>query len=147
MLKTLSKKSSREFLKQHHLGRLGCVLKNGEPYVVPVNYLFDDQYIYIHSLPGLKISAMRANPKICLQADEINGDGFEWRSVVTHGEFEEVKDREQKLKILFEFYEKFPHFTPVEAKIESKISLQNTIVFRIKISSLTGLAEDYKGKI
>jgi len=50
----------------------------GWPYVVPVNYFFDGKDIYIHSLPGKKLDALRANPRACLQVDEITGVGEEW---------------------------------------------------------------------
>ena len=67
-------------LRDGALGRLGCIADEG-PYVVPVNYFFDGSDIYIHSLPGRKINAMRANPRVCLQVDEIK-DSYHWRSVI-----------------------------------------------------------------
>src|SRR5262245_1384454 len=39
--------------------------------VVPVNYLFDGEFIYIHSLPGRKIDVLRANPNACMQVDAV----------------------------------------------------------------------------
>ncbi len=143
MINTLNEKASLELLKNNRLGRLGCVLENGEPYIVPINYLFEDEYIYIHSLLGQKITAMRINPKICLQIDSIADDGFEWQSVIAHGEFEEIENRDIKTKILYRFYEDFPRFTPVEAKFNKEISLKNVIVFRIKDMNLTGVSESY----
>jgi uncharacterized protein len=35
---------------------------------------------------------MRANPKVCVQADEIQNQG-EWISVIVYGEYEELPDR------------------------------------------------------
>ena len=55
-------------LRESSFGRLGCIA-NGRPYVVPVYYYYDGQDIFIHSLPGLKIEALRANPSACLQID------------------------------------------------------------------------------
>src|SRR5262245_39003501 len=67
-----------EVLREGSLGRLGCIAA-GWPYVVPVNYYFDGRDIYIHSLPGKKLDALRVNPRVCLQADEIK-DSYNWRS-------------------------------------------------------------------
>src|SRR5215467_16085524 len=53
-------------LSEGSLGRLGCIAA-GWPYVVPVNYFFDGKDIYIHTLPGKKIDALRANARVCLQ--------------------------------------------------------------------------------
>ena len=60
MIKNLDEKATRKLLKEQKLGHLGCVLESGEPYVVPVNYLFKDDEIYIHCLPGQKLDALRA---------------------------------------------------------------------------------------
>jgi len=37
MIKNLDEKAVRKVLKEQRIGHLGCVLENGEPYVVPVN--------------------------------------------------------------------------------------------------------------
>lgn len=143
MINDLSENASKEFLSEQEFGHLGCVLASGEPYVVPVNYLVEDGEIYIHSLPGRKLAALRENPRVCLQTERIADDGFEWRSVIAFGEFEEVSERERKTEILYEFYRRFPHFTPVEARFDDAVSLKDIAVFRIRIRRLTGVSEDY----
>ena len=70
MTRMLSEVEARDMIAGGKIGRLGCV-DNGEPYVVPINYVFEDGSIYSHSLPGRKIDAMRAHPRACLQVDEI----------------------------------------------------------------------------
>ncbi len=143
MIDKMKEKESLEFMKNNSLGRLGCVLENGVPYVIPVVYLVEDEYVYIHSLPGQKVTAMRNNPNICLQIDRITDDGFQWQSVIAFGEFEEIENRDVKTKILYRYFEKFPRFTPVEAKFDVDNSLKNVVVFRIKNLRLTGVSENY----
>jgi nitroimidazol reductase NimA-like FMN-containing flavoprotein (pyridoxamine 5'-phosphate oxidase superfamily) len=143
MIEELNEEVSQKFLEKHSIGRLGCILETGEPYVVPVAYIFEEGDVYVHSLPGQKISALRKNPKVCLQINEISEDGFEWKSVIAFGEFEEIKDKDKKTSVLFEFYEKFPQFTPVEAKFDAETSIKKVIVFRININRLTGVTECY----
>jgi Pyridoxamine 5'-phosphate oxidase len=67
MIEHLDENAARKLFKEQKFGHLGCVLASGEPYVVPVNYLYVDDEIYIHSLPGSKIDALRLNGKICLE--------------------------------------------------------------------------------
>lgn len=143
MIINLDKEASQEFLNTQGMGYLGCVLESSEPYIVPVNFIFEDDSIYIHSLPGEKITAMRANPQVCLQTDKISDDGFEWKSVIAFGEYEEIEDKEKKKKLLISFYEKFPRFTPVEARFMEEDFATDIIVFRIKVKRLTGVAEVY----
>ena len=57
-------------LRNQNIERLGCC-RESLPYVVPVNYFFDGEDIYIHSTPGHKIQIMRANPYVCLHVDEV----------------------------------------------------------------------------
>ena len=47
MTRTLSEAEAQNLIASGKIGRLGCV-DNGEPYVVPVNYLFEDGSIYSH---------------------------------------------------------------------------------------------------
>lgn len=67
---TLHTEQTKQLLAEETFGRLGCIAE-GEPYVVPVHYFFDSQDIYLHSLPGKKIDALRANGRACLQVDDI----------------------------------------------------------------------------
>lgn len=102
-------------LRAGNLGRLGCIAEE-EPYVVPVNYLFDGKDIYIHSLPGRKINALRDNPRACLQVDEIR-DAYHWRSVIAYGTYEEVFDEQARESVLSKLLTGLPNMTPVESRL------------------------------
>lgn len=141
MIKNLDEKAARKVLKEQRIGHLGCVLENGEPYVVPVNYLFKgEDGIYIHSLPGQKLAALRANGKICLQVEKIEKT-CRWQSAIAFGEFQEVKRMNKTIEILKEFSARFEQLTPVEAMMEEQWNLGGLIVFRINIKRITGMAE------
>src|SRR6266540_3507466 len=126
-------------LREGTLGRLGRIA-SGWPYVVPVNYFFDGKDIYIHTLPGKKLDALRANPRVCLQVDEIK-DSYNWRSVIAYGTFEEVSSEETRENILTKLYRRFPHMTPVESRMVE--GTKGTIVFRIEVEEVTGVAEEW----
>lgn len=140
MIKNLNENEAREFLHDQKFGHLGCVLESGEPYVVPVNYLFKDDGIYIHALPGQKLDAMRTNHKICLQVDKIE-DSSRWQSAIAFGEFQEIKKMNEKIEILKEFSVHSERSTPVEAMIEEKWNFGGMVVFRLNIKRITGIAE------
>src|SRR5215470_2937350 len=115
MICEIGERESRELLREQTLGRLGCA-DDIEPYVIPVNYHFDGENIYVHSTQGKKIEIMRSNPRICLQVDEIK-DTFNWRSVIAFGWFEEVEDPNERDRKLTEMFKRLPHLTPVESKV------------------------------
>src|SRR5262245_46768105 len=133
----LGNKDALAILREGTLGRLGCIAA-GWPYVVPVNYYFDGENIYIHTLPGKKLDALRANPRVCLQVDEIK-DSFNWRSVIAYGAFEEISNEETQENILTKLYSRLPHMTPVESRLVE--GSKGTVVIRIKVEEVTGMAE------
>ena len=135
----LGDRDSLAILSEGTLGRLGCIAADW-PYVVPVNYFFDGRDIYIHTLPGKKLDALRVNPRVCLQVDDIK-DSYNWRSVIAYGTFEEVSNEETRENILTKLYSRMPHMTPVESKLVE--GAKGTIVFRIKVEEVTGMAEEW----
>src|SRR5262252_565041 len=138
-IRKLRDSDSLAILRGGNFGRLGCIAA-GWPYVVPVNYFFDGKDIYIHSLPGKKIDALRDNRRVCLQVDEIK-DSYNWRSVIAYGTFEEVSDEETREDVLTKLYSRLPHMTPVESRLVQ--GMAGTVVFRIKVEDVTGLAEEW----
>jgi nitroimidazol reductase NimA-like FMN-containing flavoprotein (pyridoxamine 5'-phosphate oxidase superfamily) len=139
MITQLHSEESHALLSNSKLGRLGC-LTEGEPYVVPVHYLYEGDSIYMHSLPGRKITSLRAHPRACLQVDEIK-DAFHWRSVIAYGNYEEITDSRERERILSALFARLPYFTPVESAMTQAAGLPETIVFRLRIDTITGVCE------
>ncbi|PID57865.1 hypothetical protein CSB45_06515 [candidate division KSB3 bacterium] len=49
--------------------RLGLCL-HGRPYVVPLNFGYNDRTIYLHSAQkGKKLDILRQNPRVCVEFD------------------------------------------------------------------------------
>jgi nitroimidazol reductase NimA-like FMN-containing flavoprotein (pyridoxamine 5'-phosphate oxidase superfamily) len=79
----MNAKEIQDLLESVGHGHLGCVLE-GHPYVVPMHYYLKDSEIYIFTTEGMKTQYMDANPKVCLQIEEVH-DLMHWRSVVVMG--------------------------------------------------------------
>lgn len=139
MVGTLREDESRQILREQHVGRLGCCL-DGEPYVVPVSYMLEGDSIYIHSMPGRKINILRANPRACLQVDNIKNT-YDWKSVIAFGFFFEVTDEGERRRMLARLFNHFPHLTPVESRMEA--SVDKAIVFALKVDSISGVFEKW----
>jgi len=139
MMKTLNNEEARRLLQTARVARLACIVKD-EPYVVPINCHLEGNYLYSHSLPGLKIAGLRENPNACVQVDEIESD-LRWRSAIAFGEYEEITKPSERAEILNKLLRRFPMLTPVESAIVVDGSAPEVIVFRIKIERLTGVSE------
>ena len=77
-------------LARLRLGRLGCVRDN-QPYVVPIYFASHKRQLYAFATLGEKIEWMRANPRVCVEADELITHN-QWISVVVFGHYEEFPD-------------------------------------------------------
>lgn len=139
MMTMLNEIEAQKVLQSARVARLGCVV-NGEPYVVPISCHLEDDCLYSHSLPGLKISGLRENPRACVQVDEIESD-LHWRSAIAFGKFEEITKSNEREEILTKLLRKFPLLTPVESAIAVDASTPPVIVFRIRIDRVTGVSE------
>lgn len=140
MLKTLSNDDARNLFKTAKVARLGCIV-NGEPYVVPITCLLQNNYLFSHSLNGTKITALRENPRACVQVDEIDSE-LSWRSAIAFGKYEEVTNPDERADILNKLFRLFPMLTPVESTIALDGLAQEVIVFRIRIDRLTAVSEE-----
>ena len=139
MMKMLSNEEVRRLFDIARVARLGCIV-NGAPYVIPINCLLDGEYLYSHSLPGLKIKGLRENHRACIQVDEIESD-LRWRSAIAFGQYEEITKPGERAEVLTKLLRKFPMLTPVESAIAVDGAVAEVIVFRIQIERLTGVSE------
>ena len=138
MIKPLSNEEAYALIAECSVGRLGCVADGG-PYVVPVSYVLHGNNIYIHSLPGHKIEALRENPRACLQVDEIE-NAYNWRSAIAFGRYEEVDDEDERRFAMRRLLSRFPSLTPVES-VTVRDGQSSVIVFRVHVEKVSGVAE------
>src|SRR4051794_35140133 len=87
MVKEIGEKECLEVLSRASVGRLGCALDN-QPYVLPVYFAYEPGKVYLFSTVGKKIDWMRANPKVCLEVEEVNQS--DWVTVIANGRYEEL---------------------------------------------------------
>ena len=139
MIRPLSDEKARQLLRSCHFARLACLV-DGEPYVVPINYKFENDCIYCHSLPGKKIEGLRRYPLACVQVDKIKSD-LHWKSVIAFGKYEEVVDPTERNSIRVSLLNEFPLMTPVESAVAEDVNPPEIIVFRIRIDRITGVSE------
>lgn len=138
MITRLSQEEARALLTASRVGRLGCVFEGG-PYVVPINYVLDGESIYVHSLPGRKLEALRANPRACLQVDEVT-DSYHWRSAIAYGAYEELTDPNERDRAVRALLGSFPNLTPVES-VPVHDGQSSVVIFGIRIREVSGVGE------
>ncbi len=90
LIQELTRQASLDLLARTHLGRLACT-QGARPYVVPVYFAYDNDYLYSFATVGQKIEWMRANQLVCVEVDEVVSQE-QWVSVIVFGRYEELPD-------------------------------------------------------
>ncbi len=77
-----------------------------EPYIVPMNYGYDGEYIYLHCAPeGQKMDILKKNNRICIEitdsielksAEKACSFSTKYRSVIGFGSVEEISGQTDK---------------------------------------------------
>jgi uncharacterized protein len=97
-------------LQRESYGHLGCS-RDGRPYVVPMQYAYDGKELYFFTTEGMKTQFIEANPKVCLQVEEIT-DSTHWRSVMVIGKAEQLTNAEETQRAMKLITERNPSLTP-----------------------------------
>lgn len=126
-------------------GILSTVDENGQPYGVPLNYVFNHGAIYFHSaLAGHKLDNLKHNPRVSFTVvgkTHVHPDQFatDYESVIAFGSAEEVAgdEKEQALVWLLEKYSS-GHMEQGKNYIRDK--WKATLVIKIEVESFTGKA-------
>lgn len=131
-------------LKQATICRL-AMLDNGLPYILPFNFGYSENCLYIHSAPeGKKIDVLRKNPKVCFEVEqytELIKDEIacKWstlyRSIIGYGNIEIVTEFEEKkrgLEIIMK-----QHGAIGKLEFEKK-EVEFIVILKLIITSITG---------
>jgi len=142
VINKLTPQECKSILSQATLARLACALEN-QPYVIPIYVAYEGSSIYALSTLGQKIEWMRANPKVCLQVDEIQNQE-KWVSVVVNGQYQELREPQfseerEHAKKLLEQRHRWWQAAMAERQMTEGDHLIAPLFFRVRIDSMTGL--------
>lgn len=142
LIKEISEKECFDTLDRASVGRLGCSL-NDQPYVVPIYFAYEKEWIYVFSTFGKKIEWMRANPKVCVEVDDAVSES-ESVSVLVNGRYEELAEPQftQERAHARQLLGKKHHWwlnAMAERRVGSEDQQVEPLFFRIHVDSATGL--------
>ena len=146
-LRELTDDQVKSILLSHAFGRLACT-DGSTPYIVPITYVYDGEYIYCQTNEGTKLELMRKNPAVCFEVDRMT-DMRNWKSVIVSGKFEELQDEVAEQARSKFFGQLFPLTTrnsihPFQHEIANEpddFSRIKKVMFRIKIEKITSRYE------
>lgn len=118
--------------------------RDNEPYVVPMNFAYQDGCIYLHSArEGKKLDILRENPRICFET-EVKTEllpsenpcswTMRYQSVIGWGRAEFITDLKEKVEVLNIIIRKYAG----EEKKFPEEKMDKIELIRIRIDSMTG---------
>ena len=152
-LEIKSKEKIKEFLDKEHVGRIASIDENGYPQIIPMNFVFLGDVIYMHShTKGEKLENVTRNEKVGFEVDrelEFLPSYFEdpkdasladtlYISVVIKGKGEIVKDKKEKtnaLNGLLKKYQPEGKYEPISPEMEV---LDEVAIIKIIPDSMRG---------
>jgi nitroimidazol reductase NimA-like FMN-containing flavoprotein (pyridoxamine 5'-phosphate oxidase superfamily) len=126
MIGMLSPVEIETFLRRQRVGRI-CSAVDDRPYVALVHCIYNGLHLYGWMEPARLIASMRAQPHVCVQVDEITGQG-NWCSVIAEGIYEEIADPVRRRAILAEL-----GFGP-----DAAAPPPESVLFRIRLVTKSG---------
>lgn len=142
LIHDMTRQASIDLLARARLCRLACAHLD-QPYISPIYCAYHDNYLYGFSTLGQKIAWMRANPLVCVEADELSS-AQNWATVIIFGKYEELPDTsecEPHRKRAYELLQRQPMWwQPGYAKtvLDEKVRPMEVTYFRIHIERISG---------
>lgn len=130
---------------------LAMVDQEGKPYVIPMNFGYVEDVIYLHSSQiGKKIDVLKNNNNVSVafstdhelrwQSEKVACSySMKYRSVLAYGKVEFVEDKEDKVNALNIIMK---NYTDREFKYNDP-SILEVMVFKVRIEKMTGRAYGY----
>jgi nitroimidazol reductase NimA-like FMN-containing flavoprotein (pyridoxamine 5'-phosphate oxidase superfamily) len=147
--KWLTREDSIQYLNEAFYGHL-ATMSNNQPYLVPVNYVYHQNHLYIHSaLQGQKLENIRKNSRVCFEVSHpiqfLPGKkpcqfGVYYWSVLVFGQANILDDLNLKnvaLNLFIKKYSRDDYLNPMDPD-----DLQNVAIIDIHIETISGKANN-----
>lgn len=141
----ITSQEARAILNCAEYGVLSTIGKDGQPYGVPLSYVYKNDGIYFHcALSGHKLDNIEHNAKVsfCVVGNtKVLPDKFavEYESTVAFGVVSEVNGTERHKALLWLLEKYCPDFIE-EGKLYVEQKDKTTKVFKIEINHVSGKA-------
>jgi len=142
LIHEMTRQASIDLVARMRLGRLACA-QDGQPYITPMYWAYHDNYLYSFSAFGQKITWMRANPLVCVEAEELVSPQ-DWATVIVYGKYEELPDTpeyETRRKHAYDLLQRQPLWWEpgyVKTVLDESTRPLEFMYFRIHINHISG---------
>ena len=153
ILEIKSKEKIAHFLNEEHVGRIASIDENGFPQIIPMNFVYLNDAIYMHShIKGEKLDNVKRNPRVGFEVDrelEFLPSYFEdpndasladtlYISVVIKGIAAIVQDRQEKTLALNGLMKKYQPEGRYEPLREDMPVIDHVAIIKVSPDEIRG---------
>ncbi len=119
-----------------------------EPYVIPMNFGYQDNHIYLHSArEGRKLDILRSNDKVCIEFDvdielvksqKVCNTSMKYKSILAFGKAVILKDIAEKKRALDIIMHHYYHHNSPSVFHYPENALEKVIIIKVKVKKITG---------
>jgi nitroimidazol reductase NimA-like FMN-containing flavoprotein (pyridoxamine 5'-phosphate oxidase superfamily) len=137
-IEDISEAEMKAFLASHDFGHLG-MSRGDQPYLVPMHYAYDGEWLYFFTTLGTKTECLDQNHRVCFQVEEIQ-DREHWQSVMVSGEAEHITDATELEKATQLITARNPALTPAInlTRIDAWGRANDVALYRIRPRMIDG---------
>jgi nitroimidazol reductase NimA-like FMN-containing flavoprotein (pyridoxamine 5'-phosphate oxidase superfamily) len=146
-----NKEEILEIIRKCQVCTISMVDPDGKPYLVPMNFGFEEDVVYLHSAKeGKKIDILKNNPEVCINfttdhelryqnEDVACSWSMKYRSVLIYGKVEFVEDTEEKILHLNKIMK---NYTPKDFSYNPP-SLREVSCWKVRVERFEGRSFGY----
>ena len=143
----VDEKVMRSIIEKAIICRVGMCWQD-EPYVIPMNFGYWDNYIFLHSAgEGRKLDILRNNNKVCIEFDadvelvqsqKACNTEMKYKSVLAFGKAVILKDIVEKKKALDIIMHHYYNHDSLSAFHYPEDALEKVIIIKVRVEEMTG---------
>ncbi len=141
-----------DIIRQAEVCYVGIVDENNKPYVLPMNFGFENNTFYFHTaLTGKKLKVWRNQPEVCISLDIMRklhyqsesvacSFSMKYKSILAYAILEEITDMDEKKKGLNIIMRQY---TGKDQYKYSEPAVNNVLVFKAKCHYISAHNKGY----
>ncbi|MFX1558003.1 MAG: pyridoxamine 5'-phosphate oxidase family protein [Promethearchaeota archaeon] len=145
----IDKKEIESIIERATVCRIG-LSEDSIPYIIPVNFGYNNNFLYFHSAPvGKKIDIIRNNNNVCFEMDidhellildNICNSSMKYRSIIGFGKASFITNAEEKRKALKIITN---HYVSKDLNEFNESLLKKIAIIKIEIENMTGKKSEF----
>jgi nitroimidazol reductase NimA-like FMN-containing flavoprotein (pyridoxamine 5'-phosphate oxidase superfamily) len=115
-----------------------AVVADGDPYVTPVSFVWDDDALWFRTMPGRRLDAMASHPRVSCEVSRFHVETGYWESVVIDGAAETVTDAAIEADMMAAIRAKYRRITRMALDLPPDILPNVGVVIKVVPDHVSG---------